>query len=456
LRAVSTPTDQPPPQPGPPTDPAALLRSRAYIALLVMGALVGIPVAVFSYYFLKAISRTQQYIFDTLPGDLGLGNNPTWWPVPVLMVSGLLVALVLHYLPGTGGHKPAEGFKAGGATLPSEMPGVILASFATLALGAVLGPEAPLIAIGSGIGVIAIRLVRKDAPKQATVAVGAAGSFAAISTLLGSPLTGAFLLMEAAGLGGGMMSVALVPGLLAAGIGSLIFVGLDNWTGYGTFSLAVPQIPPFSTPTVAQFLWAIGIGIGAALVGTLIRRIALLLQPVVERRMLLLTPVVGGAVGLTVVLFTETTDRPASNVLYSGQDQLPGLIEAASGWTVGALVMLAVCKGMAYALSLSSFRGGPVFPGMFIGAAAGIALSHLPGLPMIAGAAMGIGAMTAALLQLPLVAVLLPTLFLQADGVNLMPLVIVSVVVSYVISARILPKLPGDPPAETVTAPSRQ
>jgi hypothetical protein len=36
-----------------------------------------------------------------------------------------------------------------------------------------------------------------------------------------------------------------------------------------------------------------------------------------------------------------------------------------------------------------------------------------------------------------------------------MPLVIVSVVVSYVISARILPKLPGDPPRD-VTAPSRQ
>ena len=271
-------------QPAPPTDPAALLRSRAYIMLLVMGALVGIPVALFSYYFLKSISRTQNYVFDTLPGDLGLGSNPTWWPVPVLMVSGLLVALVLSYLPGTGGHKPAEGFKAGGATLPSELPAVILASFATLALGVVLGPEAPLIAIGSGIGVIAIRLVRKDAPKQAVVAVGAAGSFAAISTLLGSPLTGAFLLMEAAGLGGGMLSVALLPGLLAAGIGALIFVGLDNLTGYGTFSLAVPDIPPFGTPTGAEFLWAIGIGILAALVGTLIRHIGLLLQPVVERR----------------------------------------------------------------------------------------------------------------------------------------------------------------------------
>jgi H+/Cl- antiporter ClcA len=455
LRAVTTSTDQPsPPAPAGPPDPAALLRSPQYIALLVMGALVGVPVAFFSYWFLKAITNTQTWVYETLPDDLGLGKYPTWWPVPVLMVSGLLVGLILRYLPGTGGHRHAEGFKSGGATQPRDLPAVILAAFATLALGTVLGPEAPLIAIGSGIGVVAVRLVRKGAPESASVAVGAAGSFAAISTLLGSPLTGAFLLMEAAGLGGGMMSVMMVPGLLAAGVGSLVFIGLDNWTGYGTFSLAVPQIPPFGTPTLAQFLWAIGIGIGGAVVGTLIRRVGLLFQPIVERRKVLLTPLVGGAVGLLVVLFTETTDRAASNVLFSGQNQLPGLIETASGWTVGALVMLCLCKGLAYALSLSSFRGGPVFPGMFVGAAAGIALSHLPGLPMIAGAAMGIGAMTAALLQLPLVAVLLPTLFLQADGVNLMPLVIVSVVVSYVISARILPKLPSDPPPKPVTDPS--
>ena len=36
-----------------------------------------------------------------------------------------------------------------------------------------------------------------------------------------------------------------------------------------------------------------------------------------------------------------------------------------------------VCKGIAYCVVLSSFRGGPASPGMFIGAAAGIALSHL-------------------------------------------------------------------------------
>ena len=67
--------------------------------------------------------------------------------------------------------------------------------------------------------------------------LGAAGSFAAISTLLGSPITGAFLLMEASGLGGPMMGLVLLPGLLASGVGALIFVGLDSWTGFGTFEM---------------------------------------------------------------------------------------------------------------------------------------------------------------------------------------------------------------------------
>ena len=78
----------------------------------------------------------------------------------------------------------------------------MLAAFATLSLGVVLGPEAPLIAIGGGLGVIAVRLVRKDAPARTQTVVAAAGSFAAIATLLGSPSTGAFLLMEATGRAG--------------------------------------------------------------------------------------------------------------------------------------------------------------------------------------------------------------------------------------------------------------
>src|SRR5207248_4782648 len=202
---------------------------------------------------------------------------------------------------------------------------------------------------------------------------------------------------------------------------------------------------------------AIAIGVVAAILGAGIKRLALLLQPIVERRMVLLTPLVGIAIGVIVLIFVEVTGRSSAEVLFSGQDQLPGLIEGAAGWTVGALLMIVLCKGLAYAASLSAFRGGPIFPSMFIGAAGGIALSHLPGLPMIAGAAMGIGALTVAMLGLPLTSVLLTTLFLQADGLALMPLVIVAVVVSYVVAARLAPAPEAKaaaPPADAPTAPS--
>jgi H+/Cl- antiporter ClcA len=120
-----------------------------------------------------------------------------------------------------------------------ELLGIALASLAGLGLGAVIGPEAPLIALGAGIAAAAVRL-RGTPPRQAEAVVGATGSFAAISALLGSPLLGAFLLMEASGLGGPMLALVLIPGLLAAGIGAVIFVGLDSLTGLGTVTLAIP------------------------------------------------------------------------------------------------------------------------------------------------------------------------------------------------------------------------
>lgn len=187
-----------------------------------------------------------------------------------------------------------------GSVKPIELPGIILASFATLSLGVALGPEAPLIAVGSGLGVLAVHLVKRDAPAQAVMVIAAADSFAAISTLLVSPLTAAFLLMEASGISGAMLGAVLVPGLLAAGVGFLIFIGLDNLTGFGTFSLAIPDIPSFGTPTVSEFGWAIVVGIAAAFVGGGIRRLALMLQPIVARRRVTLTPVAGLVIGVSL------------------------------------------------------------------------------------------------------------------------------------------------------------
>jgi H+/Cl- antiporter ClcA len=433
-----------------PSDPLALLRSKSYVALLVLAAIIGVPVSAAAYFFLALVSKLQGWIFTDLPKGLGFHAEPLWWPVLPLLLAGLLVAVAIRYLPGKGGHSPADGFKAGeGPPAPVELPGIVLAALATLGLGVVLGPEAPMIALGGGLGVLAVRLVKRDAPPRTATVVAAAGSFAAISTLLGSPLLGAFLLMEASGLGGAMLELVLVPGLLAAGVGSLVFTGLDAWTGLGTFSLAIPGLPHAGSPTGAEFLWALAIGVMAVPLGSGIRWLGLFLRPHVERWMLLATPTAGLAVAGLAIAFAAGTGKSSSDVLFSGQSALGPFISSSASYTVGSLLLLIVCKGIAYGVSLSSFRGGPTFPAMFLGAVGGVALSHLPGLPLVYGVAMGIGAMTVVMLRLPLTSVLLATVLLSSDGLQVAPLAIVAVVVAYVASARLAPPPASAPPPVT-------
>lgn len=236
--------------------------------------------------------------------------------------------------------------------------------------------------------------------------------------------------MEASGLGGATMTLVLVPGLLAAGVGSLIFIGLDAWTGFGTTSLVLPGLPQFGRPDIAQLGWALVIGLLAAVLGSAIRWLALFLRPHVERRLLLITPVVGLVVAGLAIAYAEGTGKSTADVLFSGQSQMGPLLTHSAGYSVAALLLLVACKGLAYSASLSGFRGGPVFPSMFIGAAGGMAMSHLPGMSLVPGVGMGIGAMCAVMLKLPLTSVLLATLLLFSNGLAVMPLVIVAVVVA--------------------------
>ena len=92
---------------------------------------------------------------------------------------------------------------------------------------------------------------------------------------------------------------------------------------------------------------------------------------------------------------------------------------------------------------------------MFIGAAGGIGLSHLPGLPLVPGVAIGIGAMAVGMLKLPLTSVLLTVLILGNDGITTMPLVIVAVVVSFVATTRLEPAPAAASPANADTPGGR-
>jgi hypothetical protein len=256
-----------------------------------------------------------------------------------------------------------------------------------------------------------------------------------------------------------MLGTVLVPGLVAAGIGTLIFVGLDSLTGLGTFSLAIPDLPAAGTPTIAEFGWAIAIGVVAAPIGLGIRRLARSLRPHVERRILLLTPVAGLAIAGLAILFGEVSDKGSSLVLFSGQTAIGPFLDDTGSYSIGALVLLLACKALAYGVALCSFRGGPIFPALFVGAVGGVAVSHLPGLDPVAGAAMGMGAMVVVMLGLPLSAVLLATLLLGSNGLDVTPLVIIAVAIAYVITERLspapaAPAAPVAPAAAHATAPA--
>ena len=173
----------------------------------------------------------------------------------MLAIAGVIVALAISKLPGNGGHIPAYGLAAGGPPAPDELPGVLLAGIASIGLGVVIGPEAPLIALGAGLGVIAIRRVRSGRARSGRDAGRGAGSFAALSFVFSSPLAAAVIMIEVTAIGGPRLRLVLVPGLLAAGIGSLVSLGMGSFTGLSSSAYAISALPlpAFGHPHLGNF-----------------------------------------------------------------------------------------------------------------------------------------------------------------------------------------------------------
>ena len=405
------------------------------MVLLLIAAVVGVAVSLVAWCFVELVYQLQQELFHHLPSALGYQHGPPqWWSLPILGIAGVLVALAITRLPGNGGHVPAGGLKVGGApTQPIELPGIILAGLISIGLGLVIGPEAPLIALGAGLAVAIIKLARRDAPSQLLLIAGAAGSFAALSFVFSSPIIAAVILIEATGLGKSRLPIVLVPGLVGAGIGSLVSLGMGSFTGLSSsaYALAPLSLPAFPHPTAGNFGWTIALALAIALVAHLIRTGGVWTQQLVKPRTLMLLPVCGLLVSGLAIAFSQATGRGVNEVLFSGQDALPGLVSGAGTWSLSALALLIVFKGVGYSLSLGAFRGGPTFPAIFLGAAGGIMASHLPGFPMAAAVAVGIGAGTVAILRLPLSAVVVATLLTGNAGAGVTPLTIIGVVVAY-------------------------
>ena len=413
--------------------PESTLRSRAFVAVLALAAVVGVIASLAAWCFLELIFYMQQWVFTDIPKDLGFDQGPPlWWYLPVLAFAGLVTAFAIARLPGSGGHVPAEGLNAS-PTQPIELPGVLLAALASIGLGLVVGPEAPLIALGGGLGFLTVRSIRRDAPPQLGTLLASSGTFAAMSFLFGSPIIAAVILIEAAGLGGSRMPLVLIPGLLAAGIGSLVSIGMGSLTGLSTsdISLSPLNLPAFARPDFVDFLWTIPFAAVIAVVTFVIFRLAKEAHRVATPRPFVLLPAAGLLVAGLAIAFTESTDHGASQVLFSGQDALGPLVADPGAWSLSALALLIAFKGLAYGVSLGTFRGGPTFPAMFLGAAGGLMAAQLPGFELTPAVAVGLGAAVVAVLRLPLAAVVLATVLTTSGGLGSEPLIIVGVVVAF-------------------------
>ena len=409
------------------TETAQQTTGAAYLRLVALGALIGIPAALLAALFLAFVHDLEHWLWNDLPDALGESAPPWYLVIGLPVVGAVLVLVARRSLPGDGGHSPLEGI-GGGATPVSHAPGIALAALGTLSFGAILGPEAPLIALGSVVGMAVALFVTLGTREQSVLAT--AGSFSAISALFGGPIVGGTMMIESGLPMGAALLPVLVPGFVAAAVGYVIFVGFGTWGGLHAQALAVPDLPLYEGTHVYDLLIAVVVGVATAILVAAVRRAATnVAGPGLDRFGLPLL-LLGG--GLAVGLLAQTADwlgADSQDVLFSGQAGVPSLAEADSTKIV---LILLVAKAIGYAICLGcGFRGGPVFPAVFLG----IALAVLavvwfdvsPTLAVAVGGAAGMAAGT----RLVITSTLFAALLVGSVGIDAVPAAVLAAVAAW-------------------------
>ena len=420
------------------------------VRTLFIAAAVGIPAAVGALVFTSLLHGAEALLWHDLPDAANWDEPPWWYVLLVPVLAGAVVALALR-MPGGGGHSPLQGIGLE-PPRPLELPSVLLAALASLAAGIVLGPEAPVMAVGLFVGVLGARLLRP--PKAEAQAVVLAGAFAAMATLFAGPLTTLLMLFEFILVGGAVAAPAvvplLVPGFLAAGVGGLVFTGIHDWPGVREASLHTFDVPAYDTVQILDLAWTVVTAAAAAAVVSLSRDLAKLTATRAAARPVVSLLTGGLAVGLLAVLFRELADRPVDLVLFSGQASLSDIAGEA---TAGVLVALVVAKGLAYAISLAAgFRGGPIFPAVTLGAAVGVLGSlALPDFAVAPGIVAGIAAGAAAAMRLPFFGALLAALLVGLTATGTAPIAVIAAITGWLVALRLDPPqaAPAAEPAPT-------
>ena len=409
------------PDPDAPSGPNVPEVSPKVLALAVLLGVVG---AVAASLFLEGVDAATRLVWTTLPGELGFDAPPDWWVFAALLVAAVFV-FVAWRGPGHTGSGPLTGlhFDFNQRTAPA----FLLAAIGTLIFGAVLGPEAPLIALGTGLG--ALIFSRQGGPAQQFAMLLAGG--AAIGSIFGSPFITAFLFLEFAAFGA-LPALALVPLFVALASGYIVQIGINRFAGFGTHSLAVPGIPPYDQLLGVDIIGGIVVAVIGGLIAIAVRQGAARVAELARSHR---TAVLfGGAIvtALVGVVARAITGQPVETVLFSGQSGMPLIVKETAAGTVAILL---VAKAIGYAMGLGAgFRGGPIFPAAALGTAAGVLASLLVGdlslAPMVVSA---MAASIAASLKMPFTSALMAVLITSGAGVDVVPLAVIGAVVGLIL-----------------------
>ena len=419
------------------------------LRLLAIAVVLGVLSAAGGSILLGLVNKGQEFFFVDLPDHLGM-DSPPWWLAALLLLIGAGIVALAKLLPGATGSGPLSGFHFDDPLI--MVPSVLLAAVATLVFGFVLGPEAPLIVLGSAIGAI----VGRKADPQARMAMMFLGGAAGLGAVLGNPFVAGFMILEFAAMG--MVPALLIaPALLALACSYLVQIGIWNLPGLGSHGLAVPGMPAYTSIQPWDIAIAILVAIVGGIVAIAVRQGALKFEKFTSKAVtigLFTTALI--TAGMLLVA-QQGFDIPQNLILFDGNSGMGQLVQQTSVTTV---IVILLAKAIAYAVALGGgFRGGPIFPATFLGVAVGVlAVLVLPTDSVSPMAAAGIGATAAAMLRLPATAALLGAVLVGGAGETIAPFAIIGAVVGYVIRLAVDAKLNkvapglGDSPQEQVAS----
>lgn len=352
---------------------------RVLAALTLPALLIGVMAGVLLWGIEELAHLLDVVLWERLPDWIGVAPDAAWWILGVLTATGAAVGLVLRYAPGHGGHDPAK-VELIAPPLPlTALPGIALALILGLAGGVSLGPESPIIAIAIAIAVWFTRRFATHVTVEMALMMAAAGMLGA---MFGSPVAAALLLTEvvAGAKRGGLLWDRLFGPVAAAAAAALTADALG-------VSLDATEGPGYEAMTPVQLVWGVVAALTAAALGIAgawaMPRLWRLLRTL--RNPLLYATLGGLILGVLGVIGGPIT-------LFKGAEQTGELIRSADEMSTWQLVLVAVVKTLALVVAAAAgFRGGRIFPAVFIGAAAGLVVQSLvPDLPVLVAVACGV------------------------------------------------------------------